>query len=386
MALNTLTALSPNLFAALNIVSRELTGMIPAVALNSNGAQQVAVGDTVTIPIVGAATVDDVTPAMTTPTPTGQTPTTVSLAITKSRRAEFGFVGEEQLSLNNGAGFGDIQTQMIAQAMRSLVNEIEADLVSNYIYTSRAYGTVGTVPFTSGLGELAEMHRILVENGAPTTDKQMVLNTIAGAKLRSNTGLTNVNQAGTTDTLREGIFGRLTGFAVREGGQFGTHTAGTASGATTTAAGFAVGTTNIPTAAAGTGTILAGDVITFAGDTNKYVVVTGVADVSGASTALTIAAPGLKKAIPAAATAITVTADYSMNMAFDRNAIVLLTRAPALVNGSDSATDRMIITDPVSGLAFEVSVYEGYRMTRYEVAIAWGYKVIKPEHTALLVG
>ena len=381
---NTLTNLAPDLYAALDTVSRELTGMIPAVQINADGIQRAAVGEKVRIPVTGAANVGDITPGMTSPEPTNQTVNNVEVEITKSRAAEFGFVGEEQLGLNNGVGYGKIQVDMIAQGMRALVNEVESDLTSQYIKTSRAYGTVGTIPFTSGLGELAQMHKILVDNGSPTTDKQMVLNTVAGASLRSNTGLTNVNNAGSTDTLREGIFGRLTGFAVRESGQFIDHTAGTGASATSDATGYAVGSTSITLAAVGTGTILAGDVITFAGDDNKYVVETGAGAVSGAT--IVIAAPGLQKALPTSATALTVTADYSVNMAFDRGAVQLVTRAPALPQEGDMAIDRMTVTDALSGLSFEVSVYPGYRKVRYEIALAWGYKVSKPEHTALLIG
>ena len=125
--------------------------------------------------------------------------------------------------------------------------------------------------------------------------------------------------------------------------------------------------------------------ITFAGDTNKYVVASGDADVSGGGT-ITLAAPGLRKAIAASATNITVVAAAARNMAFARSAIALATRAPALPEEGDSADDRMIFTDPRSGLSFEVSMYKQYRQVQYEVALAWGVKAVKTEHIALLLG
>lgn len=83
---------------------------------------------------------------------------------------------------------------------------------------------------------------------------------------------------------------------------------GTGSGATTDASGYAIGVTGpIALASAGTGTILVGDVITFAGDTNPYMVLLGDTDVSDGGN-ITLQAPGLLVAIPAAPTAITVRA------------------------------------------------------------------------------
>lgn len=381
---NTLTNLYPDLYAALDKVSRELVGFIPAVGRNS-GAERAAVGENVRIPITPVGNVGDTTPAMAIPEPTDQTITNTVITITKSRVAEFGFVGESQKGLNNGVGYMSIQAQMIAQAMRKLVNEVEADVAAQAIYASRAYGTAGTTPFASTLADTAQLHKILADNGAPLTDKQLVINTSTGANLRTLTNLTKANEAGTTDMLRSGVLLDVHGFAIRESAQLGSHTAGTGSGATTDAAGYAIGATTITLASAGTGTILAGDVITFAGDTNKYVVVTGDADVSGGGTVV-IAAPGLRKAIPASATAITVTATFANNLAFDREAIQLVTRAPALPQEGDIAIDRTTITDPISGLTFEVSIYGGYRKVRYEIALAWGVKTIKPENVALLIG
>ena len=382
---NTLTNLIPTLYEGLDVVSRELTGFIPSVQRSATAARA-AVGETVTYHIAPAANVGDVTPANTVPDPTDQTVGNSTLTITKSRVAEFGVTGEEQLGLNNGAGWAAVQSDMFAQGVRALVNEMEVDLAAAAAAAaSRATGTAGTTPFASGVGDSAEVRRILDDNGAPMTGRSLIINTAAGAKLRTNTQLTKANEAGSLMTLRQGELLDMHGFSIKETAQFADHTAGTGDSATTDNAGYAVGDTTITLAVAGTGTILAGDVVTFAGDTNQYVVVTGDADVSDGGT-IVLAAPGLRQAIPAATTAITVLASHTPSVGFSQNALVLATRVPARPNEGDQAADVMALTDPRSGLTVEVAIYALYRKMRYEVAVAWGVKAVKPEHIALLLG
>jgi len=291
---NTLTNLYPDLYAALNKVSREQVGFIPAVGRNSAMARA-AVGENIRIPIAGAANVGNTTPAMAIPEPTDQTVTNTVVTISNSRVAEFGFVGEEQLGLNNGGGYLSVQAQMIAQAMRALCNEIETDLAETYIATSRAYGTAGTTPFASTMADTAQVRKILADNGAPLSDLNLVIDSTAGATMRTLTNLTKANEANDSSLLRQGVLLDVHGFAIRESAQVqNSGTIGTAANYVTDGSTLPVGTTTIHVDT-GTGTVVAGDVITFAGDTNKYVVTTGFA--GDGDMDVVIAAPGLKETL-----------------------------------------------------------------------------------------
>jgi len=382
---NTLTNLIPDAYAALNQVSRELIGFIPAVRRDAT-VERAAVNQVVRWPIAPAATIVNVTPAVTAPDTGNQTIGSGTLTITKSRAGHFRWNGEEQRGLNNGGpGVLTIQQDQIAEAMRALANEIEADIAALHVSASRAYGAAGTTPFATTLVDPANVRKILDDNGVSPADRHLIINTTAGAKLRTLAQLTKANEAGDTSLLRQGTLLDLHGFAIRESAQVVTSVAGTASGATVNAAGYAVGATVLTLSSAGTGTLLAGDVVTFAGDTNQYVIASGDADVSTGGT-ITLAAPGLRVAMSTATKAITVIAAAARNMAFTRNAIVLAQRLCALPDDGDAAADRTTITDPRSGLSFEIAHYKQYRQNLYEISCAWGVGVAKPNDLALLLG
>lgn len=382
---NTLTDLIPDLYAALDVVSREMTGLIPAVTVDAQ-INRASKGQTVRIPIAPAnAAGEDVTPTMTLPAAADQTIGNTDVTISKARSFPFSWNGNEQGSLQTSTGYLPIRANQIAQAMRAAVAEIETDLAALNRTFSRAYGTPATTPFgTAGdFTDATQTLKILKDNGAPLSGNQLVVNTTAGANFLGKQANSNVSF--NDSMMMQGVMQTISGMDIRESGFIETFTKGTGASATTNTAGYAIGATVITLASIGTGTILAGDVITFAGDTNQYVVVSGDADVSNGGT-ITLAAPGLRKAIAASATAITVVATSARNMAFNRSAIVLATRMPERPQEGDMALDVMSITDPRTGLTFEVAIYPGHRMVRYEISIAWGVKNIKPEHTAILLG
>lgn len=381
---NTITNLIPLLYEALDVVSRELVGFIPSASRDVD-ATRVALNQTVNIYVAPAVTGQNIAPGVTAPNDGDQTIGNVTMSITKSRYWPVRWNGEEQLSVNLSGQRANVVRDQFTQALRAACNEIEVDLaVAAYQGASRSFGLAGTAPFAtaSDLSDVAGVLKILDDNGAPLSGRQLVLGTSAMANIRGKQAvLFRVNEAGTDLLLRQGIMGMLEGAAVRTSAAVQTPTKGTGAAYTSTAAGFAVGTTSIPLIT-GTGTILAGDTVTFAGDTNKYVVITGIA----APGTIVIGAPGLRVALPTAATALTVGNTATQNMLLTPNALALAVRMPAMPEGGDMADDVMEITDPVSGLMFQVAVYRQYRQVRFEIGVAWGVKAVKQEHMAVLLG
>jgi len=374
---NTLTNLTPDLYEALDTVSRELVGMIPAVTLDAN-AERAAKGQTIRSAVAPSSAAADITPAQKAPDTGDQIITNKTLSISKSRGVAIRYNGEEQRGLNTGPGYNSILQNQFAQAMRTLTNEVEADLTALYAQASNAYGTPGTTPFgTAGdFSDASFALKLLKDNGAPLTGNQLVVSSAAGASMLGLQSRTDVQ--GNDSMLRQGVMLSTAGMDIRESAQINAHTKGTGASYITDGT-YAVGATAI-TIDGGTGTVLAGDVVTFAGDANKYVVETALA-----GGVVTLAAPGLKASL-ADGVAMTVGNAYAANMAFNRDAIVLVTRAPARPVEGDLAEDVMLMTDPRSGITFEVSMYKEYRQVHFEVALAWGVSAIKPEHMAVLLG
>ena len=385
---NNLTSIIPTIYEAMDTVSRELVGFIPGVFRNST-AERAAVGQSISYPIVPTMIASDITPGATSSSGTDITAGLGTMTISKSRKVPFNWTGEEQVALSNGdrPQITNILRDQFTQAMRTLCNEVESDIwKAAYKGSSRAYGTAGTTPFgtAADLSDFAGVQQILDDNGAPQADRHLVVGSAAMANLRGKQSvLFKVNEAGTSEFLRMGTLGEVMGLAIHNSYPVGVHTKGTSSGhQLNLAAGYAAGSTTFAVDT-GTGTILSGDILTNSQsgrDANKYVVNTALAAGS-----LAIGAPGNRVAWVDNDT-VAVGNSYTPNVAFHRNAIHLITRAPAMPAGGDTADDVLEVTDPVSGLTFQVALYRQYRQISYEVGLAWGVQAVKPAHIATLIG
>lgn len=377
---NTLTGLIQYIYDTVDVVSNEPAGMIGAVS-TSNKAEQAALNQDISYDITAVGTPRAITPAATPPAFVDETVASGTMKLTKQYGVPFYWTGDDEAKIGQEAKKG-IEDNKFAQAFRTLRNLIEADLTALHALSSRAYAAHATTPaaiFGSNVGEIAQMGKILTDNGAPATGRSLIINTTAGAAIRTLVGFGSFQGATILDS---GILIPLGGFDLRESAKVVTTTAvGNNTGTYAADGAHAVGATTI-TVKTGSGTILAGDVITFGTDTaTKYVVTTGVNN----GTSIVIGGPGLVKAL-AGNEALAVIGTCSRNIALTRDAIHLLTRLPKMPEGGDIASDELIVQDPITGLPFRIAQYKGYMANQYEVSIAWGVKCVKPAHTALLLG
>ena len=374
---NTLTALAPTLFSAAKKVANEPAAAISAINMSFDN-KGVAIGDYVTVPIAPTRSVSAYTPSMTTTAGADATATSVDVAITANNHVSWQLSGEQSRSLDNGGINQEWVGQLVSQGMRSLRNAAEADaLVAIKEGASRAYGTAGTTPFASDLSALTNARKILVDNGAPLADMSCIYDSAAGLNL-SNLGIVQqAYQAGSDAERRSGNLGRQFGFNLATSGGIATHTKGTGSGyLVNNASGYSVGDTAI-TVDTGTGTVLAGDIVTFAGDSNKYVVASALA-----SNVVTLAEPGLRAALADNA-AMTVGSNYVANVAFERSAVVGIVRPPLIPANANMS--QLPISDSF-GMSYLLVDIVGDGMRTWRLHLAHGFKAVNSAFAAVILG
>jgi hypothetical protein len=264
--------------------------------------------------------------------------------------------------------------------MRALRNAAETDAFSAVRKgASRATGTAGTQPFTSDIGGIVDVRKILADNGAPMADLQLVFDTTGGAALRKLGIIQQAYQAGSDAERRSGNLMRQFGFELRESAAISAVTKGTGSGyAVNDTDGNAVGETAI-TVDTGTGTILAGDILsnTQSGvDSRKYVVGTALA-----SNVVTLNRPGVRAAWGNNDT-LAVGNDFTPYLAFERSSVVGVMRPP--VYPANPTVQQQLISDS-KGMTYLLVQIAGYGMLTWELHLAWGFKVVQPEHVAILL-
>lgn len=376
--MNVFTNLAADIYEAAERVGREKVGALNAVKINA-GAEQAAKDDVVRSAFTRPQTVSTTyAPSMTIPEGTDQTVDNKTMALDTYASIQIPYTGEDQKHLNNGAGYQTVYGNQIQQAMRAISNKMELDLMAKLaLGVGNGYGTAGTTPYASDMKDLPNIMKLLIDRGCPDDGNiSAIYDTTAAVNIQNLGNLYKVNEAGDAGLLRNGVLGNLYNVVLRRSGQVGKPAAGSGTSYVLNGA-HAIGATSI-VIKTGSGTVLAGDIVTING--NKYVVNTGVAAAGTITINSGLIAAGVD------GDTVTISAAARRNIVLHRDAAEIAMRPIALPDGGDAAVDRMQVVDPISGMPFTLSYYQGFKKAMIEVGVLYGTKVWLPDFAAVHLG
>lgn len=380
---NTLT---PILYKILSVALDHLRGQLvmPVLVNTDYSADAAKKGATVDVPIPAAQTVSDVTPSNTPPTPASKAPTTVQIPLDQWKYTDFHLTDKELTEITRNEHFVPMQMQSAVDAIAETVN---AYLFAKYLGIYGFTGTPGTTPFASTVAGATNLRKVLGQQKAPKRMRRMVLDPDAEANALALAPFSDAEKIGDAGVKLEGEIGRKYGFDCYMDQQVPTHTAGSLTGTIVTSGAAALGATSVTLATdAGEAIALkAGDIVTFAGDSQTYAVGADLTVGASSSGALTIS-PGLKVA-QSGGEQISVKATHVVNMGFHRNAFAFAAR-PLLQETQDLALGNQIVEmqDPVTGIPLRLEVSRQHKQTVWTLDILYGGALVRPELAARLAG
>jgi len=344
-------------------------------------------GETIDIPLSAAQTTEDVTPAATPSAPTDLTPTTAQITLDNWKHTDFALNDQEVGRIRADKDFVPLQME---EAFKAIAKDINDTVFATYKGIYGYVGTAATTPFGSGVevASATNLRKTLHEQLCPRDNRRAVLDFAAEAAALNLSQFSDAEKRGDKETKASGELGRIFGFNWYGEDGVPDHTAGTVT-SSPVAGDAALAATSVGVSG-GSGNYLEGDIITFAGDTQTYVV-GGTTDSSSGTLAIQ---PGLKVAITGgSAPAITLKASHVVNLGFHRDAFGLAVRAPdagikELLGGipGGNVLSSVTLQDPVSKLIMRLELIRGYKMTIWDLDCLWGTALVSAARACRLAG
>jgi hypothetical protein len=374
---NTLTAVATPLLAQGLVALRSMNVMPRLVNSDYQGAAQEK-NSVINVPVPSAVTAMAVSPGATPPANQDTSPTSVPITLDQWYEAPFYITDQEAMNVMNG-----YVPMQATEAVKAIANNVNAYILGQYKSFYGIAGTAGTTPFATTTQGASDARKLLNKQLAPTGDRRIVLDMDAEGNAISLAMFQQMQMSGNDKTLVEGVIGRKVGFDWYADQQVLTHSSTALTAGAATANGVnAVGAKSVSIAkATNASPLVKGDIISFAGNTQTYVV-TADTTLAVGNTSVPIY-PGLKVATVGGET-VTLVASHVVNLAFHRDAIAFATRPLAEINHPSVISVSQV--DPVSGLALRLEISRQHKQTRYSFDILYGGAVIRPELGCRIAG
>jgi hypothetical protein len=287
----------------------------------------------------------------------------------------------------------EIIEKHIRPAAYALADDIDQKLCLLYKDVPWYYGTAGTTP--SAVSDITGVRKVLFNNAVPLVPGMvhLMIDGNAEEKFLQLAAFSQQQGAGDTGVTTQvrGTLGTKFGLEVFANQNVKTHTKGTASTATLAinipASSYPIGTSTINLdAGAVTGTLVPGDVLQIAGDSQNYAVTNTVTASGNAFNSVTIT-PKLKVAAADNAVVTAVLQNGVRNLAFHRNAFALA-MAPLSDMANQLGAKVATVSDPITGLTLRSRVWYVGDSSAVKVGldVLFGIKTLDPNLAACLLG
>ena len=382
---NTITPIVPKLLAQGLMALREQSIMPRLVnrTLEPLAGQK---GSTIDVPIPSAVPVQDVTPGAT--ATTGDiTPTTTPVPLDKWKEAPFYLTDREMQE----AMIGVIPMQA-SEAIKSLANQIDTDILANYVALYGYTGTAGTTPFASDLTAwTGGARRILNEQLAPMDDRRVVLDPLAEGNAINLRAFQDASFGGGQGVILRGQIGTKIGADWFMDQNLPTHTRGTISDGTNPqalingAVSAGATTMNLDETTL-TGTLVTGDVFTVANVTGTFVITGGPYTAAANAFTNVTFSPAAPTGGFADDAQITVVDTHTVNLAFHRDCFAFASRPFEDIDAESMGSIISAVADPVSGVALRLEVTREHKRMRFAYDVLYGSAVVRAELGARIAG
>lgn len=373
---NTLTSVTPKLLAQGLRALRE-NAILPQVVNRRFEALAGERGSTIDVPIPSAIAAAAVAPGAVPVATADIAPTSVPVSLNQWFETPFYLTDQDMMEAMDG-----LIPMQASEAIKSLANNVDAYILGLYTKFFGYTGTAGTTPFAGGTPttvDATSLRTVLNKQLAPLNDRHVIMDPDAEGNALNVRAFQDASFSGDVRAIIDGNLNNKLGFQWWMDQNVPTHTAGAAASYLVNSASVAIGDKTIAVDT-GTGAFNVGDIITFAGHTQTYVI---TATTAAPATSITIE-PGAQIAIADNA-AITSKADHVVNLGIHRDAIAFATR-PLAMHGSELGVISQSAIDPISGLTLRLEITHEHKRVRFSYDILYGAEVVRRELGARLAG
>lgn len=366
---NTLDDLMPKILARALVRLRGRLVM-PTAVNRDFSADAARRGATIDVPVPPNVAVREVSPGVFPDAAPDITENTVPISLDQWFEAPIAFTDRDRLEAI------DASVEMaIDAAVDALAEKVNGSIFGLYRQIPGYVGTAGTTPFADDYALATEARKILNRNKTPLAFRRMVIDPDAEENATNLSQFADSGFSSDNRIIIEGDIGRKVGFDWVMDQQVPTHeSTALTTGAATVNGAHAAGVSVVSIAkATNPSPLVEGDIISFAGHDQTYVVTEDV-ELAVGNTNVSIF-PALKVALDGGE-AVTLRASHVANLAFHRDAFAIAVR-PFRAPASDARVLTMV--DPATQLPLRLEVSRQNKQDYWSFDLLWGVKAVRPD-------